>query len=71
MKILIVDDQSATLESLGMYFSESGFEVETAKTGLSGIEKVERFSPDIVILDIRLPDINGIDVLKKVREVFA
>ncbi|MGD8386204.1 MAG: sigma-54 dependent transcriptional regulator [Desulfobacteraceae bacterium] len=69
MKILIVDDQPATLESLGMYFSENGYEVDTAMNGRSSIEKVKSFSPDIVILDIRLPDSNGIDVLKKMREM--
>ena len=69
MKILIVDDQSATLESLGMYFSEQGYEVLTAPTGAEGIAKAASFSPDIIILDIRLPDKNGIDVLQEMREL--
>ena len=71
MKILLVDDQAATLESLGMYFSEQGFEVLTAPDGLTGLAQAEAEGPDIVVLDIRLPDKNGIDVLKEMRAANA
>lgn len=67
MKVLIIDDQNAILESLSMFFSEKGHEVLTAEYGKEGLEKAQSEQPDIIILDIRLPDINGIEVLKKIR----
>ncbi|MCG7852250.1 MAG: sigma-54 dependent transcriptional regulator [Methanosarcinaceae archaeon] len=69
MKILVIDDQNAILESLSMFFSEKGLETLTAEYGKEGLEKVQAEQPDIVILDIRLPDINGIEVLKKIRSI--
>jgi two-component system response regulator AtoC len=67
MKVLIIDDQTAILESLSMFFLEKGLEPLTAEYGKDGLEKVKSDVPDIVLLDIRLPDINGIDVLKRIR----
>jgi two-component system response regulator AtoC len=67
MKILIIDDQTAILESLSMFFTEKGFQISTAEYGNDGLGKVESEQPDIVILDIKLPDINGIDVLKEIK----
>ena len=67
MKILIIDDQTAILESLSMFFSEKGYQVCTAEYGKDGIDKVKNEQPDIVILDIKLPDMNGIEVLKEIK----
>ena len=69
MKILVIDDQNAILESLSMFFSEKGYETLTAEYGKEGLEKVKSEQPDIVISDIRLPDINGIEVLKTIRSI--
>jgi two-component system response regulator AtoC len=69
MKILVIDDQNAILESLRMFFSEKGYETLTAEYGKEGLEKVQSEQPDIVISDIRLPDINGIEVLKTIRSI--
>jgi two-component system response regulator AtoC len=69
MKILVIDDQNAILESLSMFFSEKGYETLTAEYGKEGLEKVQSEQPDIVISDIRLPDINGIEVLKAIRSI--
>jgi len=67
MKVLIIDDQTAILESLSMFFLEKGLEPLTAEYGKDGLEKAKSEAPDIVLLDIRLPDINGIEVLKRIR----
>jgi len=67
MKVLIIDDQKAILESLGMYFSEKGHEIVCAESGTEGLKKVESEFPDIVILDIRLPDMNGLDILRNLK----
>jgi len=69
MKVLIIDDQKAILESLYMFFTEKGYDTITAEYGREGLEKVESEIPDIVILDIRLPDISGIDVLKDIKAI--
>ena len=69
MKILVIDDQNAILESLSMFFSEKGYETVTAEYGKEGLKKVQSEQPDIVISDIRLPDINGIEVLKAIRSI--
>jgi len=69
IKILIVDDEQMIRETLTMILIEKGYEVISAKDGLSGIGLFETQKPDIVILDIRLPDINGIDVLKQMKKL--
>lgn len=69
MKVLIIDDQTAILESLSMFLSEKGYDPITAEYGKAGLEKVRSELPDVVILDIRLPDMNGIDVLKEVKSI--
>lgn len=69
MKVLIIDDQRAILESLTMFFSEKGYDTIKAEYGKEGLEKFKSEAPDIVILDIRLPDLNGVDVLKDIRAI--
>jgi len=59
MKILIVDDERSILDTLEMFFQQKGFEVLTSQNGKSSLALVRQHSPEIVILDIRLPDLNG------------
>jgi len=66
-KILIVDDEHSILESLEMFLGEKGHTVCTASSGLEGIEKSDQEEPEVVILDIRLPDLNGLDVLDRLQ----
>lgn len=63
-KILVIDDESSILETLRMFFEEKGMTVFTADTGTKGISLFEKERPRVVILDIRLPDTNGLDILK-------
>ncbi len=67
--ILIIDDDLSSCESLSMYLSEEGYDVVTANTGLDGIEMFTRNRIDLVILDIRLPDIDGFAVLSRLKEL--
>jgi len=67
-KILIIDDEQSLLESLEMFLSEKGYDVCCALSAAEGIKKNASFGPDIVILDIRLPDKNGLDVLQELRQ---
>lgn len=67
-KILVIDDDSSIRESLELYLAEEGHEVKTAPTGTEGLNEFVRMLPDVVILDIRLPDIDGFTVLEDLRE---
>lgn len=67
-KILIVEDD-AFLSDLYMHtFSFSGFDTHVAKDGLEGLEKAFQVKPDIIFLDIMMPKMNGLELLKKLRE---
>jgi two-component system response regulator AtoC len=67
-KILVIDDDSSIRETLDLYLTEEGYEVLTAPTGTDGLNTFTQKSPDVVILDIRLPDVNGFTILEDLRE---
>lgn len=67
-KILVIDDDQSICETLELYLTEEGYTVYTANTGTDGLNKFVETSPDLVILDIRLPDIDGFMVLEDLRE---
>ncbi|MCX7981929.1 MAG: sigma-54 dependent transcriptional regulator [Syntrophales bacterium] len=67
-KILVIDDDKSIVETLEMYLSEEGHTVFTALTGTEGLNQYVKNSPDLVILDIRLPDIDGFTVLEDLQE---
>ncbi len=66
-KILIVDDEQLIRWSFEKELTREGYEVITASSGEEGIDTFERERPDLVILDIRLPGISGLDVLKEIK----
>jgi DNA-binding response OmpR family regulator len=68
-KILVVDDEPAVGEILSDFFTPKGYEVICAQGGLEGLAKVEKHRPDVVLLDVRMPDMDGITVLRRIREV--
>jgi len=67
-RILVVDDDEAVLKGLGDYFSRLGYEVIRAATGKEGLAGFKSQTPDVTILDLRLPDIDGIQILEVMRE---
>jgi DNA-binding NtrC family response regulator len=68
MKILVVDDELGIVESLEVLFRGAGWEVETALGGRAGLEALEKSRPDVVISDIRMPGVTGLELLEHVRE---
>ncbi|MGD9974831.1 MAG: response regulator [Desulfatirhabdiaceae bacterium] len=68
-RILIVDDEAFVGELLSEYLSGNGYAVMTAENGEDAIAAYSRFKPDAVILDIRMPGMSGIDVLKRMKEL--
>ncbi|NNF98221.1 MAG: sigma-54-dependent Fis family transcriptional regulator [Desulfobacteraceae bacterium] len=68
-KILIIDDENSILESLEMFLSEKGHWVENAACAEQGLRRFKNFRPEIVILDIRLPDMNGLEVLDRMVDL--
>ncbi len=67
-KALVVDDEEHITELLKMGLSMSGFEVERAATGRGALDAIEKNRPDIVVLDVMLPDLSGFDVIKRLRQ---
>lgn len=67
-KILVIDDDVSISETLELYLTEEGYDVVTAHTGTEGLNQFVKHLPDVVILDIRLPDIDGFTVLEDLRE---
>jgi DNA-binding NtrC family response regulator len=69
-KILVVDDDKVILESLQGILKLEGYNVDTAKTGQEALEKSEEEFYHLVFLDIKLPDMKGTDLLKKICEKY-
>jgi two-component system nitrogen regulation response regulator NtrX len=65
--ILIVDDEAPILRTLGGILQDEGFEVITAQNGYEALQMIGRTSPDLVLLDIWMPGLDGIDTLKEIR----
>ena len=67
-KILIVDDDEAIIETMKAILEDEGYIVDTALTGGEAIKKTQKEAFNIVLLDIRLPDIEGVEVLKLLKD---
>jgi two-component system response regulator AtoC len=66
IKVMVIDDEASIRESVEMFLKEKGLSVHTAGTGAEGIEGWLKYQPQVVILDIRLPDTSGLEVLKQI-----
>jgi two-component system, OmpR family, alkaline phosphatase synthesis response regulator PhoP len=67
--ILIIDDEIDILEILKYNLLKEGFEVEVASNGLEGIEIAKSFKPDLIILDVMMPQMDGIEVCEAIRKL--
>ncbi len=68
--ILLVDDQDTIRFFLEKTLRQEGYEAVTARTGAEAIEKAREVVPDLVLLDLKLPDMDGLEVLRRIKEVF-
>ena len=68
--VLIVDDEPSIIQSLQGILTDEGFEVMAADAGLKALDIIKETIPDIVLLDIWMPDIDGIETLERIRELY-
>lgn len=67
-KIVIIEDDRAINQMYRMKFEVSGFDVRIAYDGQAGFELVKAFAPDVVLLDLQMPEITGDEVLRQIRQ---
>ena len=66
-KILIIDDDVDTLKLVGLMLQKQGYVIVAANNGLQGLEQAERESPDLILLDVMMPEMDGYEVAKRLR----
>ena len=69
MRILIIDDEMSIRFSLKTYLSKQGYQVYDAETGEKGLELFKKHNPQVAIVDIKLPGVDGIEVLRRIKKV--
>lgn len=67
-KILVADDEQSVRDILKAFFSRKGYDVETVDSGGSAIDKLDTFKPDILLLDLKMPDMGGEEVLQHIMD---
>jgi DNA-binding response OmpR family regulator len=66
-RILVVEDHAGVLKLIELELKSAGYDVTTAKDGLQAMEQLRLDLPDILVLDLQLPGMNGLDILKQLR----
>ncbi len=67
--ILVIDDEESMRDSCSQILKKDGFLADTAKDGSVGLEKIEKNKPDLVLIDLKMPGISGMEVLEKIKEI--
>lgn len=67
-KILMIDDDPFIADMYVLKFRDEEFEVETARNGKDGLKKIAEFNPDVILLDIVMPDMDGFQVLEELKK---
>ncbi len=68
--ILIIDDEAKICQLLSCFFERRGFQTITAHSGSEAIERLSRGAPDYLLLDVRMPDVSGLEVLRLARSLY-
>lgn len=66
-KVLLVDDEKSILDLVSAYLRPEGYEIRTATDGVAGLKLARAFKPDVIVLDIMLPEMDGIELLSQLR----
>jgi len=66
--VLIVEDESSIASFVSLYLKKAGYDVQVATTGGSALEKADEHAPSLIVLDLMLPDMDGIDVCRRLRK---
>src|SRR5688572_4245251 len=66
-RVLIVEDETDIRDMLAYNLKQEGYDVATVDTGGAALDEVNQFSPDLVVLDLMLPDISGVEVCRRIR----
>jgi two-component system alkaline phosphatase synthesis response regulator PhoP len=69
IKILLVDDEPDILEIVGYNLSNEGYQIITAETGVEGVKKAKKEKPQLIILDVMMPEMDGIEACEQIRKV--
>lgn len=65
-RVLVADDDPHTRDILNRFLSERGFEVATANDGELALSEIDQFAPDVILLDIRMPNMDGVECLQRI-----
>jgi DNA-binding response OmpR family regulator len=68
MKVLIAEDNSIICKTLEMFLKQEGFDTITTFDGLDAIQKIEKYSPDVILVDIMLPYYSGLEIMSIVKQ---
>lgn len=69
IKILLVDDEPDILEFIGYNLKKEGFEIETAQNGIEGLKQAKIFRPDLILLDVMMPQMDGMEMCAELRKL--
>ena len=68
-RVLVVDDEQDAVELLSEFLTAKGYEVTTARDGEEALKRVKEDRPHLILLDVRMPKMNGLEVLQRVKEI--
>jgi two-component system, OmpR family, alkaline phosphatase synthesis response regulator PhoP len=66
--VLVVEDEASIASFVSLYLKNAGYDVRTASTGTEALAQVERQKPSLIVLDLMLPDIDGIEICRRIRQ---
>jgi two-component system response regulator MprA len=67
MRVLVIDDDRAVRDALRRAFTLDGYDVHAADSGLAGLQRLDETRPDVIVLDVMMPDVDGLEVCRRMR----